>query len=251
MLYPYESTSPLPSLELGEFTISGYGCLTVAESIAFDRFINEEAIAVLEAAQPHTEAIATGYLHTVLTTLLLISRHDPKWTIAKVEQQFSPDQLQSAADFVLGERRRWKDFEPPTEPDEDTKPEPLDWMKLRLRLAAEYPGEASFTREGFGDCPLILVEAALEALNDRELQAANAAAIPIALLGTYLLNAKGCDKAEPAWINPYEKILLQRSAKSEIEAESAKLFLELCAASKVPAWAVAIVDVEKLRLAAG
>jgi len=254
MLYQFESVAnPLRSLELGDILIPGFGCLTVAESCAFDHFIHTEALAVLQEAQPHTEAIATGYLHTVLAALLLISRHRPDWTIAQVEREFSPEQRHAAADFMLGERWRWKDVtpQPETESTDSDSSEPFSWSRLRLRLAAGYPGEPTFTRDGFGNCPLSLIEEALEELNLRELQAANAAAIPIALLGTYLLNAEGCDKAEPNWINPYERILAQRSAKAEIEPAAAQLFLDLCKASKVPPWAVAIADVEKLRLAAG
>lgn len=253
MLYPYEFTDPLPTLELGDILISGYGCLTVAESIAFDRFISNEAIELLEMATPHTEAIATTYLQTVLATILLVSRHQPTWTLARVQQQLTPDQIQQASDFLLGERRRWKEAdEPPPEPPSEAKTTAkLDWSKLRLRLAAAYPGEASFTRDGFGNCPLIVVEQSLEALNERELQACNAAALPIALLGTYLLQAEGVEKAEPSWINPFEQVLLERAAKSEVDPIAAKLFLQLCAEAKVPPWAVAAVDVEKLRLAAG
>jgi hypothetical protein len=90
----------------------------------------------------------------------------------------------------------------------------IDWAALFWRLRLASPNEQRFIHENFGNCLLMVVEQALEALNEHELQAANRAALPIALLGLNLLATHGVE-ARIDSISPLGKILAQREALAE------------------------------------
>lgn len=253
-LLPFETPTPPTPLELGGLSVPRYGSLTVWESMVLERFIATDYQAAIALATGElSTAIAASYLQTVLAAVLLISRHSPTWTLERVGAELSPEQISMAAEFLLNERRRWQDPKPEQSPKEgqpSEEPAELDWARLFRRLQLGYPGDRWFSSENFGNCPLILIEQALEQLQERELQAASTAATPIALLGVYLLSAQGVKRPKPEWINPFQRLLDKRQAKQVIPPEAAQTFLALTAENKVPGWVLSFVDIDAIRLTA-
>lgn len=114
----------------------------------------------------------------------------------------------------------------------------------------EYPNEPYFTVDGFGDCPLSFVEKYLNALDRRNLEHAELHARPISYVGHYMAASKGAKDLDPDHFNTFAKTLYQQDAKSEIPVEAARLFLDLSGQKKIPAWAIAAVDIPLIRAAA-
>lgn len=246
-MLPFETFGGEEPLVLGDIQIPRYGCLTVQEAIAFEQ--------VISSGQPLMEAgggaIATLHFQPILVGLLLISRHSPAWTLERVQRELTANQIREGCDFLLGERRRWRDLEELPKPQEGSQTaKSTDWAEIFWKLQLHYPNEPRFSAAAFGNCPLLAVEAALGAIEQRQLEQANLAAIPIGLLGCYLLSAQGAKDMLPEHFNPYARLLNQQQAKDEVDPEVAKTFLELLAAGQVPGWVTPIANLGKLRLAA-
>lgn len=107
-----------------------------------------------------------------------------------------------------------------------------------------------FDERNFKNCPLRVVEGALRALHESEIDRANLAAIPVSLLGVVLCKIQGERKAKPEWFNPFGELILEREAKERIDGEAARTFMELAREGKIPSWAVSFLDVSMIRLAA-
>jgi hypothetical protein len=60
---------------------------------------------------------------------------------------------------------------PAAEPTPAGKKVEVDWARIIWRLQAEYPGNRRFDDANFGNCPLLLVESALESIADRSCNA--------------------------------------------------------------------------------
>lgn len=117
-----------------------------------------------------------------------------------------------------------------------------------MRLA--YPNEDRFSQECFGDCPIVVVLQALEALERRDLEQANLQAVPVSLVGQYIGLIKGNREIQPEAFNPYGAYLYKQAAKETIAPVAARVFLELSSQQLIPAWAIAQVDVKQIRSAA-
>jgi len=191
-------------------------------------------------------------LQCILTTILIVSRCDRHWTLDQ-SLGLPDDQIQAAAEFFLGERRRWRDENDETrEPDEPQQnASEFDWGLLYRRLQLAYPNDPDFSKAGFANCPIVRIEQSLEAHQQVELERNYRESQAIALVGAYLLSAKGMKDAKTELFNPFERTLNVREAKRSIDGAAARLFLELVTDGKVPGWTVAIVDVGVVRLAAG
>lgn len=246
--YPFDSPRTPPPLVLGAFFIPRYGSLTLNEAWALEDFLGEgfDSLGSLAATVE-----GDRLLQCILTTILIVSRCDRAWTLEQ-SLRLSDDQIQAASEFFLGERQRWRDANDEIEEDDEPQPSAaeFDWGLLYRRLQLAYPNDPNFTREGFANCPIVRIEEALEAYQQVELERNYRDSQAIALVGAYLLSAKGMKDAATEMFNPFERTLNLREAKRAIDKTAAKLFLELVAESKVPGWAVAVVDVAMVRLAA-
>jgi hypothetical protein len=245
--YPFDSPRTPPPLVLGGFFVPRYGSLTLNEAWALEDFLGEGFDALGGLA---VTVEGDRLLQCILTTILIVSRCDRGWTLDQ-SLGLAADQIQAAAEFFLGERRRWREANDEIETDE---PQPtateFDWGLLYRQLQLAYPNDPDFSREGFANCPIVRIEEALEAYQQVELERNYRDSRAIALVGAYLLSAQGMKDPTTEMFNPFERILMGREAKRAINRTAAKLFLELVTESKVPGWVVAIVDVAVVRLAA-
>lgn len=98
---------------------------------------------------------------------------------------------------------------------------------------------------------MILVEQALDAITQRDIEQADLHAVPIALAAQMIAISKGGKEVEPSAFNPFGVYLYKQQARATIEPETARKFLELTAAGVVPAWVVGQIDVKQMRAAAG
>jgi hypothetical protein len=90
----------------------------------------------------------------------------------------------------------------------------------------------------------------LNFLDRRDVEQANLHAIPISYVGEWIAASKGAKDTDPDWFNPFAALLYKQQAKSEIDPIAAQLFLELTGENKVPAWAIAAIDLKLIRAAA-
>lgn len=246
-MLPFQSPQPIESFQISDISIPRYGCLTVNEAIALDTLLRSDGVEELLRLSIETNS-ANRTVRAALTTILLLYRHSPTWTLEEV-LLLSDAELEAASDFLLNERCRWKEPEPPQD-DEAPRAKPIDWADLYWRIQQLYPHDRRFSADEFGRCPLLLIEEALEAANQRELEQASIAATPIALLGVHLLAAQGATDPRVEWINPFQGILAEQGAKEAIDPAVARSFLQLSSEGAVPGWVLEIADVEQLRLAA-
>jgi|GEM_PF-1747667 len=232
---------------IGTLSIPRYGCLTVAEAIALDSLLESQS-ELLSTVGDSAEFVAILHLNPLLASLVLISRHDPNWTLEKTVNTFSLEEIGQIADFTLGERRRWKDLS--NFPTEDGDGKPTDWAEIFWSLQLHYPNETRFNSEHFSSCPILIIEQAITAATRLELERSHRAAIPISLLGVYSLMSQGLKNIEPAHFNPFERMLNQAEAREEIKPEIAQTLIGLVDSGKVPTWAIAMIPLGKMRLAA-
>ena len=244
---PFEVASDHPPLQLGSITIPRLGCLTVAESIALDQLLPDALDLVNMASGSFTTSVE-AHLQTLLAALLLISRNSPNWTLESV-RALPIEQQAAASKFFLQERQRWNDA-PAAEPTPAGKKVEVDWARIIWRLQANYPGNRRFDDDNFGNCPLLLVESALEAIADRELQHYSALALPIALIGAHWQASKGAKDPSTETFNPYGRQLRKQAAKAQISPTAARTFLQLSKDRKLPPWVVTVVNIEQIRIAA-
>lgn len=244
-MLPFSTTSDL--FTVGQLSLPRYGCLTVQEAIAFDDLLTEQA----DLLEPDSPVEAMDFFTPVLATLILISRHKPSWSMQTVKRFFSPDELEAIANFALGERRRWKDSEATaTPPGSPGSRQPTDWAAVYWLLQLYFPQEQRFSAEQFGSCPVILIEQAIAASSRLEMERAHRAAVPVSLLGCYTLAGQGIESFEPSHFNPFEKILNQQEALQEVDSAIARTLIGLIDTGRVPSWAIPLIPLEKMRLAA-
>lgn len=225
-----------------EIQVREYGCLTVSEALALEKLLTPDLQALLK--EPGIQIEALIHLRSILAAVLLISRYEPATTLGDVAA-LGIDAIIAASNFLLQEKDGSK---PKKTVSDDGKP--LDWADLWWKLQRHYPHESRFWAERFGNCPIALVEQALGSLEEEQLQRLSAEAEAISRHGYYTTGLQAKKPIELEHFNPWQQILDKRQAKAEIPEQSAKLFLDLCAEQKVPAWVVATVDVEKIRRAA-
>lgn len=244
-MYPFQTLISDPPLELeGVGSIPRFGCLTLNEWFSLNAVLPQAL--TLQTNNPIAHLLIDRHLCLILTTILLVSRDDPGWTLDLVNE-LPLEQLRAAAEFFLNEKDRWGESAKDDGDDRPTKE--TDWSAIFWRLHGAFPGY--FSADRFANLPLAVIESAVDSLNERELQQLNAMALPIAQHGMSLLTAQGFKDPQPSWINPYGRILEKREARSTIPVEVARCFLELCKAKRVPAWVVEVVEVDRFRLVVG
>lgn len=242
-MFPFSTLINDPPLELeGVTTVPRFGSLTLNEWFSLKSLL-PEALA-LQASSPIAGLLIDRHMCLLLTTVLLVSRDDPGWSLELVNE-LPIEQLRAAAGFFLNEKDRWG--EQIRDEEEDDRPtKETDWSAVFWRLHGAFP--SYFTADRFANFPLTVIESAVEALNERELQQLNLQAIPIAQHGVAMLTAQGCKDPQPSLINPFGRIIERRDARSEIPIEVAQTFLDLCKAKRVPAWVIEAVEIDRFRL---
>jgi hypothetical protein len=98
---------------------------------------------------------------------------------------------------------------------------------------------------------LTIVEQALEAIANRDMELGNLIATPIARSMLYILSSKGVKHPEKEQhsINPFGKILESIEARKIFSKEFANTFAELLKEGRVPNWVVSAIDIESINLA--
>jgi len=66
-------------------------------------------------------------------------------------------------------------------------------------------------------------------------------------LGTYTLQSQ---ELEPGHFNPFQRLLNQREALEEINPAIARVLIGLIDAGQGPSWAIPLIPLDKMRLAA-
>lgn len=217
-----------------------YGSLTVSEAITLSKLLTPDLQKLL--ADPLSTLEATFHLRVLLTAVLLISRYDPTLTLETIPA-LSIDSILTFSDFLLQEQRG----EPVEEESKDGKP--IDWNLLWWQLQRHYPHEPRFSASRFGNCPILFVRQAIKSLREERIERLSEDAIALSLHGTYTVQVQGGKKVQPEWFNPWKVALDKQEAKAEVPNAAAKLFLELSAQQRVPAWVIDVVDIQKLRYA--
>lgn len=117
-------------------------------------------------------------------------------------------------------------------------------------MKLEYPNEPWFRDSRFGDCPVVFVEQALEAIRERDWRKADFHATPIAAVGQWIAASKGLKDPSPTLFNPYAELLYRQYAKATMGEEVARTFLNLSSKNQVPTWVLDVVDIQLIRAAA-
>lgn len=248
-MLPFDSPRNLPPLQLGAAVIPAYGSLTVNEAIALEDIYqagNLRALATLSLSQSGADLVTQA----VLATVLLVSRNQTTWTLERV-LELPPEDIRAACDFFLRERDAAESAKESLSKDYQTfRQSEFDWAYLFWRLQRLYPHDRRFSAMNFGNCPIALIEKALETANHLQMQQASVDAAAVAQLGMMTALGNGCSEPKPEWFNPYASVLSEQAAKAAIDPEAARAFLQLTGEGVVPGWVVEIVDVDLMRLAA-
>lgn len=107
-----------------------------------------------------------------------------------------------------------------------------------------------FNAENFGNCPTLLLEQAMQAAEQVELERLHKQAVPLGALGQIVAVGNGWKDAPTSYCNPYEGILQKQEARRIVPVAVARLFLQLLQEKKVPGWVVSEIDLELIRNAA-
>lgn len=113
-----------------------------------------------------------------------------------------------------------------------------------------FPADDRFNANNFGNQPTLIIEQALQAIAQRDLEIGDLIATPISRSMLYILASKGVKhpESELASINPYGKQIEIEAANKIYTSLFAKTFLELLGRGNIPAWVVPLVDIESLNL---
>ena len=250
MLLPFESLTPLEPLRLGAVTIERYGSLTINESICVQQIVRPTAIE-LQDIEGEAELLASFELQSILATLLLVSRDRGDWTLELVQERFTVPQIVSASEFLLNERDRWGNAPKVESEEEDTTPKEIDWHELFWRIQQEYPFEPRFSAANFGNCPIVLIEKALEVANDQRLRQLEAEGRVMANIGVLIAATHGVKDPQTRQFNDFEYLSFQKSARMVVSQSAAKSFMRLHKLGRIPQWVEEIVEIDVVRAAAG
>jgi hypothetical protein len=77
-----------------------------------------------------------------------------------------------------------------------------------------YPNEKRFAAESFGNCPTLLIEQAMQAAEQAELERLHKQAVPLGALGQIVAVGNGWKDAPTSYCNPYEGILQKQEARA-------------------------------------
>jgi len=248
---------PVQSEEICGLEIPKFGCLTVQESITLDDLFQDLTCLLHEADAAlgnRSSFVVQQLVNPVLASILLVCRHNAAWSMQRVMAAFTPVQVEGLANFFLGERRRWQPLDGQGSSQRDgqgggqSNGKPDNWPDVYWGLQLHYPGHPAFVSyPAFLSSPIIVVEQAIAAANRLELERANRAAIPIALLGSYTLRSQDL---EPGHFNPFQRLLNQQQAVEQINPAIARTLIGLVDAGQVPSWAIPLIPLGKMRLAA-
>lgn len=118
-------------------------------------------------------------------------------------------------------------------------------------MRLNYPSDDRFNSDNFAEQPLTIIEQALEAVAQRELELGNLIATPISRAMIYVLAGKGVKNPEKELnsINPYGKEIQAEFAKKTYSQEFSRTFMELLKEGKIPHWVIGVLDIESINLA--
>lgn len=117
-------------------------------------------------------------------------------------------------------------------------------------MRLNYPSDERFSFHNFAEQPLTIIEQALEAIAQKELEFGNLIATPISRAMLYVLASKGVKNPERELksINPYGSEIQAEFAKKTYSREFCQTFVELLKEGKIPHWVIGVVDVESISL---
>lgn len=95
-----------------------------------------------------------------------------------------------------------------------------------------------------------MIEQALAAAAQRQLEQQAAMATPVTALGMLVGSAVGAKNIDAAWFNPFERAIYVQDAVTICNPDDAKLFLDLTHSGKVPSWTLKYVDIDLIRASA-
>ena len=95
---------------------------------------------------------------------------------------------------------------------------------------------------------MYVIEEALSAIEENNIEQANLLAIPIAKAGVAMLTTQGAKSAQEDWFNPYQKILDIRKAKEYVSEDAARTFLELYKVNAIPNWVMCAITNDEIEL---
>jgi hypothetical protein len=98
--------------------------------------------------------------------------------------------------------------------------------------------------------PTLLIEQAIGAAEQVELERLHKQAVPLGALGQIVAVGNGWKDAPTSYCNPYEGILQKQEARRIVPHQAARLFLQLLQEKRVPGWVVSAIDLELVRNAA-
>lgn len=109
-----------------------------------------------------------------------------------------------------------------------------------------------FTAQTFAQQPLYVVEGALLALAEIELEAAARAGDAIAQVGAAYFASMGAKDVTPLDFNGWRRVAYVRECRRRIPQAAARECLEMLRAGDLPHWAVAVItpELQALRAAA-
>lgn len=233
-MLPFDSPQPLPTLEIKGLSIPRYGSLTVNEVITLTDAvsnINGDEFDML------TQLMLDWHLRTILASILIISRVDSTWTLLKT-QSLEQEELNAIVELLFEERdARHKDAKP-----SKRKPKPMDWAQLYWKLNLIYPNDDRFNRHNFGNQPVALIEQALEAAQEEEIERIAAESKAIANVGVFFAASKGAKNPQSRWFSDCEHTLFVRRAVEEYPPEMAASFMRLYERGRVPEWVLIAID---------
>ena len=117
-------------------------------------------------------------------------------------------------------------------------------------LQLYYPNDQRFTPQNFGRCPVSIVLQAVSTYEAERLKTLEYQARPIGKLGSLVCRLAGNKDPKDEWVNSYALIQQAKEVRSEIPQTAAQTFLTLHKQGKVPSWVMAMVDLDRMKLAA-
>jgi len=221
-----------------------FGCLTLAEYLTLGEILDDSIRELLN--HPIGGVVLSQQIQDILCAVLLTSRLSADWNLAKVAGTLSKESRGAIANFLLNERSRWGELKPAE--NVSVNNEPIDWDAIFWRLAAAYPGDRRFSEDAFARTPLLVIERAIAALDQRQLIEASTAATPIAIAASVLARPHYKRMPEVEAFNPFARMIRKQSIAQKISVEDAKLFFELAENRLVVSWVSSILDIDDLAL---
>lgn len=113
-----------------------------------------------------------------------------------------------------------------------------------------YPNEERFNAENFGNTPLLEIEAALKAIEERDEEVAYQHTLPVALAGQAMCNLQGVNEVTLGRFSPIEQRRERERIQRVLPKPVAETLIELAKESRLPGWITEAIDFELVQKAA-